>query len=72
VATSEHSNEYVVAHAACPVCGAGPGEACIDDLPGVHAARHMVVGLPTLDTVERGRALRESPSAAVEEALDGD
>lgn len=59
-----HSNEYIVAHAVCPWCAADVGEWC--DTPfagGVHAARHMVVHLPTLEDIEAGRRLREGFAA---------
>lgn len=60
----QHSNEFIVAHAVCPFCGADTGEAC--DTPfagGVHAARHSVVHLPTLDDHERGTRLRRGIAA---------
>lgn len=55
----EHSNEYIVAHAACPVCAAAAGEPCDTRFAGgVHGARHSVVHLPTLDEIAAGERLR--------------
>jgi hypothetical protein len=57
------SNEYVIAHAACPVCGVSAGEECASRLGGVHAGRHSVLHLPTLDEIAAGRRLREGLAA---------
>jgi hypothetical protein len=58
------TNEYVIAHAVCPWCAADTGELCIGTIQaGVHAARHALLNLPTLDEIERGRRLREGLAA---------
>lgn len=59
------TNEHVIAHAACPVCGVDAGEPCEGTLlpgasaPGVHAGRHNVLNLPTLEDIARGRRMRQ-------------
>lgn len=54
------TNEHVIAHAACPVCGVRAGEPCEGTLlRGVHAGRHSVLNLPTLEDIAAGRRLRE-------------